>query len=154
MLEESWCLTNCTLPHQLHTYSMYISKIYKHTHIRILVTPLPASLRFLPCLCDSFSQPPDSLLISDIAIFSVHFCLLPSAPLFFQKGRYNQPRQRIGKCILPEKEPYLSLWGRSINSIPLLQCMNSTAGCMGTSMKLQHYTVNTQWAAKLSHTHR
>lgn len=123
---DSWRLTNGNLPLQVYIY-IYVLKIHKHTHIRLLVTPLPASLRFLPCLCDSFSQPSDCLLICDLAISSEHFFLLPSAPLSFQRGSCEQPRYESEKVNLffPKKELYVSLWGRSINSFPLLQCMRA-----------------------------
>lgn len=78
----------------------------------------------------------------------------------------NNPRyesEKVNLFFFLKKEPYLSLWGRSINRNLLLQCMCmcSTvlnpewgAGCMEKSFSATERIA--QWAAKLyrhSHTH-
>lgn len=67
-----------------------ILKLHNHTHICILITSL-CSLSFLPCICDSFSQPTDSILISDLAIPSLNSFFLPTTPWSFKRGYYEQP---------------------------------------------------------------
>lgn len=70
-----------------------------------------------------------SLLLSssDPVISSLASFLRPLCPLCPLKGGQlwtTKIGEWKGTFILLEKEPYLSLWGRSINSIWLLQCMH------------------------------
>lgn len=94
---------------------------YKHTK-NTQVHLHPYTHRTTPCFSvTQFVNHLTPFLIPVIS--SLPSFLLPSAPLSFKRVT-TEIWEWEGTFILLEKEPYLSLWGRSINSIWLLQRMH------------------------------